>query len=74
MSDEKLIKLKERLSKYQEAEIAILKGQEYSIKDRSLTRADLKTVRLGIRDLQNQISKIERGGVGIIRRVIPRDL
>jgi len=37
-----------KLQEYLDAETAVLSGQSYTIKDRSLTRADLKDIREGI--------------------------
>lgn len=41
----------ERLKRYLEAEKAVLMGQSYTIGTRTLTRADLSTIRAAIDDL-----------------------
>ena len=41
----------DRLRKYLEAEEAVLLGQSYTLRDRTLTRADLNTIRKVIKDL-----------------------
>ena len=41
----------ERLARYLEAEKAVLMGQSYTIGTRTLTRADLSTIRAAIDDL-----------------------
>lgn len=66
-----------RLILYQKAEETILSGQEYSIGNRSLKRADLSTVRDTIHYLEQKIQELEAAINGRGRRtfsVIPRDL
>lgn len=60
---ELLITKNAELVLYREALAAILKNQSYTIKDRTYTRATLSEVRKGIKDLENEIAKIERGGI-----------
>jgi len=63
--DETLSDLKLRLAQYLTAEAAILKGQSYTIKDMTMTRANLDTVKKTINELQQQINQIEGGGIRI---------
>lgn len=74
MSTTTLVELKERLALYTTAEAAVLKSQSYTIKDRTLTRADLREIRRAIKDLRAEIERLERGGGIRLSRVIPRDL
>ena len=67
-----LLEMKERLAQYLAAEVAILKSQSYTIKDRTFERANLREVRQAIKDLQNQIKLKERGGKRV-RKILPRD-
>lgn len=69
-----LSQYKSRLNLYLKAEAAILKGQSYTIKDRTLTRANLKHVQEEISRIQSIIDGRERGGGIRSRRVVPRDL
>ena len=62
---ETLLAKKELLAAYQQAEIAILKGQNYTIKDRSLDRADLEDVQKGKKQLEQDIAMLENGGIKI---------
>jgi hypothetical protein len=63
---------KERLANYLLAEAKILKGQSYQIKDRTLTRADLRWVQNEIRRLQAEVTRLEGGGMRV-KRGVPRD-
>lgn len=70
-----LAQTKERLLSYMTAESQILKGaQSYSIGSRTLTRADLDSIRTEIRQLQKDAMNLERGGGIRIQRVVVRDL
>jgi hypothetical protein len=69
-----LAQYRARLAEYRTAETAILKGQSYTIKDRTLTRANLKNVQYEIRRLISVIDGLERGGTIRCRRGVPRDL
>ena len=73
MSSLTLSQQRARLNQYLAAETAILKSQSYTIKDRTLTRADLKWVQKMIKDLEKQISLLTKGGIRT-RRAVPRDL
>lgn len=73
---ERLKELKLRLIQYQNAELAILNAQSYSIGSRSLTRVDLPTVLAEIRRIKSEIDRLESGrslGAKTLR-IIPRDL
>lgn len=67
-----LVEMKERLAQYLLAEVAVLKSQSYTIKDRTFERANLREIRQAIKDLQNQITLAERGGKRV-RKILPRD-
>ena len=76
--NERLLKAKERLNAYYEAELKVLEGQSYSIGPRSLTRANLMWIRAQIKDLENQVAELESVATGNgyrkTFRVTPRDL
>jgi len=55
------------------ARAAVLSGQEYTIKDRSLKRADLAEINRRIKELNKSIYALENGGGSTFRPVIPRD-
>lgn len=62
------------LVKYIAAEEKILQGQEYTIKDRSLTRADLRWVQSERRRLEEEISAMSKsGGPMKVKHIIFRD-
>lgn len=69
-----LAQYQQRLIEYRNAESAILKGQSYTIKDRTLTRASLKHVQDEINRLITTINSLQRGGGVRGRRAVPRDL
>jgi hypothetical protein len=71
---EQLIEKKARLVTYRDAELKILQSQQYAIKDKSLQRTSLNQVRAGIKELEKEIARLERGGGVRVRRVVPRDL
>ena len=69
-----LTQTRSRLSAYLLAEQAILSGaQSYSIGNRSLTRADLESIRKMITKLTSECLQLERGNKIKIQRVVPRD-
>lgn len=78
MPSERLIKAKQRLDAYYEAELAVLSGQEYRLGSRLLRRADLAEIRQAIKDLELQVSQLEAidAGKGPRRaiRITPRDV
>jgi len=59
-----------RLSQYIAAETAVLQGQAYSMRQRSLTRADLSEIRKAIVDLYAEINSLEGGSIRL-QRVVP---
>lgn len=61
----------QRLAEYLAAEEKILQGQQVTIGDKRLTRADLAAVQAGIRVWDQRIQRLERGGMAV-REVIPR--
>lgn len=73
---ERLAQTQERLAKYLLAESRILQGgQDYSIGNRTLTKADLKEIRKEIEELTKECGILRRGGGGIrIQRVVLRDV
>lgn len=74
VKEERLNLLKNRLNNYYAAEEAILLNQEYVIGTKSLKRADLSTVRAAIKDLQDEIERLEGGGKNKAFRFVPRDI
>lgn len=77
MANERLVKAKERLNTYYEAELAVLSGQSYSIGSRTLTRANLKDIKDTIQYLEKLVDELESAAAGKGRRkvfgIIPRD-
>lgn len=72
-NEEQLSVARERLKVYLLAETAILSSQEYRIGSKSLRRADLSDVQRKIKELQNEIARLESGGKNKIVRVVPMD-
>lgn len=71
---ERIAQTRQRLGLYLQAEAAILGGaQSYSIGNRTLSRADLQTIRDEIRKLTMESMKAETGGAIRIQRIVPRD-
>ena len=62
-----------RLTAYIAAEAAVLKGQSYSVGNRTLTRADLVEIRKAITNLYSDKLQLERGNKLRVQRVVPRD-
>lgn len=50
-----------RLIAYKEAELAILKGQEMRVGDRTWRRADLSEIRKAIKELESQVAREQSG-------------
>jgi hypothetical protein len=75
---DRLVKTKERLNAYYEAELAVLAGQSYTIGSRSLTRANLAWIRQQIKDLESLVDELESAAAGHgyrkAFRITPRDL
>lgn len=61
------------LNEYIAAEKAVLRGQAYSIKDRSLTRADLRWIKDGRRQLEEEIAQMSAEGGVQAKRILFRD-
>ena len=61
-----------RLDEYLAAEAAVLTGQEYTIADRTLRRADLKTIQDGIRLWDQRCKVLSAKASGRGRAVVPR--
>lgn len=62
------------LTKYIEAETAVLSGQAYTIGNRSLTRANINAIRQGRKEWETIVRQLEEGGGSMrVRRVVPRD-
>lgn len=66
---------KERLELYYAAERRILEGQSYKLGSRELTMANLKEVQDKIKELENDIEKLESFGTTKrkVYKVVPRD-
>jgi hypothetical protein len=62
------------LTLYIDAEKHVLQGQSYTIKDRTLTRADLATITKERRRWQALVDSLTSGGSVRVRRVIPMDI
>lgn len=78
MAADRLQLAKDRLIAYQEAELAVLTGQEYRLGSRTLRRADLKEIRSAISALERQVQQLEAQVNGTTssraRRVVLRDI
>jgi hypothetical protein len=61
------------LDKYLAAEVAVLKGQSYTIGTRSLTRANLSTIVKERKYWQQMLANLQGGGSMRVRRFLPRD-
>jgi hypothetical protein len=71
--NDQLIIAKNRLDAYLTAEAAILTSQEYRIGSRNFRRADLDDVQKNIKNLQNEIARLESGGKNKAVRGVPLD-
>lgn len=71
---ERLTQVKARLAQYLLAEVAILKGQSYSIGNRTLERADLRPVTREIERLTLDCQKLTRGTGIRVQRAVFRDI
>jgi len=52
----------QQLQRYLDAETAVLLGQEHRLGDRTLRRADLDSIREGIRYWSSQVDSLKAGG------------
>jgi hypothetical protein len=68
-----LAEAQEMLRLHKEALKAVLLNQSYTIKDRSLTRANLREIQSGVKYWADTVAQIQFGGATRVRRVIPRD-
>ena len=64
------------LARWKAALAAIAEGQSYQMKSTTLTRADIREVRLMVETYQDEVNRWTRGtgGGGRVRRIIPQDL
>ena len=69
-----LVEARAKLVQYMPAEETVLTGQSYQIKDRTLTRANLREIRKGRAEWAALVGRLEHGGGIRTRRIIPRDL
>ena len=63
-----LAQAQETLAAYVAAELAVLKGQEYTISGRTLRRADLKSIQDGIAAWEARVSDLQAQAAGRGRR------
>lgn len=73
MSGLTLAEKQELLDLYVAAEKTVLKGQAYTIRDRTLTRANLRFIQSERRRLEQEIAALTHGGMRA-RRILPRDV
>lgn len=65
--------LEDLYQEYLKAEITILRtGEEYTIKDRTLKRPDLKFIAEQKRDIASELAKIDSGRKVRVKRVLIR--
>jgi hypothetical protein len=64
MSGISLATATERLQQYLDAEAKVLTGQQYSIGDRSLTRANIAQIREGIKYWDAQVKRLSAANSG----------
>lgn len=73
-----MLRARERLNAYYEAELKVLAGQSYRMGNRTMTRANLSEIRQAIESLENLVAELESQAVGRGRRkvfgIIPRDI
>lgn len=74
MSGTTLAQAQAQLTKYREAETKCLRGQSYSIKDRSLQRASLKDIQAGLKYWETVVAGLANDGSMSVSRVLLRDL
>lgn len=68
-----LVEAQAMLTKYMDAEAAVLKNQSYTIGTRTLTKANLTSIRNGRQEWQKIVSQLQGGGSMKVRRVLFRD-
>lgn len=76
MAELTLTQAKENLSAWIAADLAVSKGQSYSIGGRSMTRTDAKEITAKIKFWQNMVTALTSSTAGglTVKRVMPRDL
>jgi len=62
------------LALYIDAEKKVLLGQEYTIKDRTLKRADLRYIAEERKKWQTLVDQLESGAGMKVKRGLPRDI
>ena len=72
-TEERLTKYREQLEAVDEAILKVLSGQSYSLGSRTVTRADLKQLRLFRKELEADIEALEANGTTRRRfkRIVP---
>lgn len=77
-ASDRLLRARERLNAYYEAELKVLAGQSYRMGNRTMTRANLSEIRQAIESLENLVAELESQAAGKGRRkvigIIPRDI
>jgi antitoxin (DNA-binding transcriptional repressor) of toxin-antitoxin stability system len=68
-----LTQAKEHLSQWLAADLAVSKGQSYTIKDRTLTRVNSGQIRKNLDYWRTMVNKLERGGGIRVRQALIRD-
>lgn len=61
-----------KLAQYLAAEEAVLLGQQYTINNRSLTRADLRAIQEGIDTWNKRVESLSARASGRSRAIAPR--
>ena len=72
-TEERIAKYREMLDAVDEAILKVLSGQSYSLGSRTVTRADLKQLRLYRKELEADIEALEANGTTRRRfkRIVP---
>ena len=72
-TEERIAKYREQLEAVDEAILKVLSGQSYSLGSRTVTRADLKQLRLFRKELEADIEALEENGTTRRRfkRIVP---
>lgn len=69
---------KRHLEEWLEAELVLTTAQSYTLRNRTLTRANLTEIRNSIKFWNDKVNELENikntGGRNRIRRIVPRDL
>jgi hypothetical protein len=59
-----LAQAEEHLAAWRAADLAVAKGQAYSVGGRTVTRADAKTVRENVEYWERRVNELAQGGAG----------